>query len=306
MQIKEHHVFYFSRKEKNGIILILLINLLIYFLPDMVDHFIPEKNELKFDTDQFDTADSNINQAALTANFKNKQIEQSREFILDKKNKLVQYFEFDPNHCNKEEWLKLGVKEKTISTIQHYLSKGGHFKKPEDLKKIWGFTVNKLDELMPFVKIKNDQVPKEYPRTSNNNYKSEAPKIINLNAADSALLESLPGIGPALSRRIIVYKNKLGGFYEVNQLKEVWGLQDSVYQKIEKMLDVNGETKKIDINLVSFDELKSHPYFGYKLANTIINYRNQHGSFKSLDDIQKINLIDQKTFNLITHYLMIK
>ncbi len=306
MQKKEHHLFYFSRKEKNGIILILLINLLIYFLPDLADYFLPEKNEQKFNTDQFITTDSNINQAASSAYFKNKQFEQSQDYITTKKNGLVQYFEFDPNRINKEEWLKLGVKEKTVSTIQHYLSKGGHFNNPEDLKKIWGFTENKLDELMPFVKIKNDQVPKEYPRFSNSNYKGEAKKIINLNFADSALLESLPGIGPALSRRIIVYKNKLGGFYEVNQLKEVWGLQDSVYQKIEKMLNVSDETKKIDINSVSFEELKSHPYFGYKLANTIINYRNQHGSFKCLDDIQKINLIDLKTFNVIVHYLIVK
>ena len=50
--------------------------------------------------------------------------------------------------------------------------------------------------------------------------------------------------------------------------------------------------------------LKSHPYIGYKLANSIINYRNQHGSFKTLDDIQKIILIDEKTFNQLSHYLI--
>ncbi|NDE78729.1 MAG: helix-hairpin-helix domain-containing protein [Chitinophagaceae bacterium] len=73
--------------------------------------------------------------------------------------------------------------------------------------------------------------------------------VISLENADSAALEKMPGIGPVLSARIIKYRDKLGGFYEVDQLREVYGLSDSVFSKIAPLLRLNGNNiKKIDIN----------------------------------------------------------
>ena len=98
----------------------------------------------------------------------------------------------------------------------------------------------------------------------------------------------------------------MGGYISVTQLKEVWGLQDSVFQKIAPLLFSNvGEIQKKDINTADWETLKSHPYIGYSLAKTILRYRNQHGNFKSLKDIQQILLIDEITYNKLANYFIV-
>ena len=221
-----------------------------------------------------------------------------------KENIFVNHFEFDPNRCSKDQWMKLGVKEKTAEKIMKYVSKGGKFKSPEDLKKIWGLSPTQVKDLMPFVKIISTPKIENKKNTNSHFETTNSNKIIDVNTADSLLLESLPGIGPALAVRIIKYRNKLGGFYTREQLKEVWGLPDSVFHKVKEKVIFSDNANKININTADFLKLKSHPYIGYKLANTIINYRNQHGNFKSLEDIQKIILIDEKMFNRLSHYLI--
>jgi len=299
MQKKENDVLYFSRKEKNGILLILLLNLVIYFWPDAYDYFFHQPAAIQIENlpVTIENEESHKSQFTSESNFDKKK-------LISEQNNTIQYFEFDPNTCSKEQWMQLGIKQKTAETILKYVSKGGKFKVPEDLKKIWGLSEKQVSSLMPFVKIKSAATNENI----NNQHKDFIPpvsrKIIELNTADSASLESLPGIGPALSGRIIKYRNKLGGFYNTDQLKEVWGLQDSVFQKIRDRVSLSGNVEKININTADFSVLKSHPYIGYKLANVIINYRKQHGIFNSLDDIQKIIGIDEKTFNQLSHYLI--
>ncbi len=300
MQKNKNDLFYFSRKEKNGIVLILILNLLIYFWPDVYHYFSNRKNQaIQFE--KLPELKVENNGENYESNSKEKRIENKSN---TKENIFVNHFEFDPNRCSKDQWMKLGVKEKTAETIMKYVSKGGKFKSPEDLKKIWGLSPTQVKDLMPFVKIiltpkiENKKNTNSHFETTNSN------KIIDVNTADSLLLESLPGIGPALAGRIIKYRNKLGGFYTREQLKEVWGLPDSVFHKVKEKVIFSDNANKININTADFLKLKSHPYIGYKLANTIINYRNQHGNFKSLEDIQKIILIDEKMFNRLSHYLI--
>lgn len=302
---REHHFLYFTKREKNGIVLVVLINLFICFLPDLFEIIRPSKNEV--DTEVIedlkrlvmikDSSDSNNDVPADSPT-------KEREYIIS------HYKKFDPNTITQQEWLELGIKPKTAETIKKYISKGGHFYKPEDLKKIWGIPPQKCDELIPYVVIQSDVSTKEFKTPTMVSQKKEYPIrkqiIIDINAADSASIESLPGIGPTLTRRIIAYRLKLGGFFEKEQLKEVWGLPDSVYQKIKESVIVSQEvTQKININTASYEQLKVHPYIGYKIAGAIINFRNQHGSFKSLEDIQKIILISDDIFNKIKHYLVV-
>ena len=300
MQKNKNDLFYFSRKEKNGIVLILILNLLIYFWPDVYHYFSNRKNQaIQFE--KLPELKVENNGENYESNSKEKRIENKSN---TKENIFVNHFEFDPNRCSKDQWMKLGVKEKTAETIMKYVSKGGKFKSPEDLKKIWGLSPTQVEDLMPFVKIISTPKIENKKNTNSHFETTNSNKIIDVNTADSLLLESLPGIGPALAGRIIKYRNKLGGFYTREQLKEVWGLPDSVFHKVKEKVIFSDNANKININTADFLKLKSHPYIGYKLANTIINYRNQHGNFKSLEDIQKIILIDEKMFNRLSHYLI--
>jgi competence ComEA-like helix-hairpin-helix protein len=110
--------------------------------------------------------------------------------------------------------------------------------------------------------------------------------IIDVNNADTTAFISLPGIGSKLAARIITFREKLGGFYSVEQIGETYGLPDSTFQKIKQWLKLdNLSVKKININTATVDEMKAHPYIKYGLANPIVAYRNEHGAFSKIEDI---------------------
>jgi len=127
---------------------------------------------------------------------------------------------------------------------------------------------------------------------------------IELNAADSAELTRVHGIGGSFAIRIIRYRNRLGGFYNKEQLKEVYGIDAAKYDEIKDQLTVNKDSIiKIKINSISFASLRQCPYLGYKQASAIIEYRNQHGKYASLADIKNIAIITPEILTKIEPYL---
>jgi len=227
---------------------------------------------------------------------------------------VPELFIFDPNTLSFEGWKKLGIKDKTIHTIQNYLQKGGKFVTAEDISKIYGMNPQQTERLIPWIKIKS--IPgkdKSFPGKSfgpvREQYKEQtdiAPKgILDINSADSVSLVKLPGIGPRLASRIINFRNKLGGFYAVDQVAETYGLPDSTFQKIKPGLTVDGTIfRRIDINSSDLKQLILHPYINYNLANVILQYRSQHGKFKEVDDLKKIETISPGQFKKLAPYLL--
>ena len=127
---------------------------------------------------------------------------------------------------------------------------------------------------------------------------------VNLNAADSMALEMLPGIGPILSARIIKYRNKLGGFYAVAQLKEVYGISDSTFEKISPKIEiVKDSLKKIAVNLADQKTLAMHPYIGWSNAKLIIRYRQAHGTYKNIEQLESIWAIERNKLERLLPYL---
>jgi competence protein ComEA len=118
---------------------------------------------------------------------------------------------------------------------------------------------------------------------------SVASRVIDINLADSAALERLPAIGEKLSSRIIRYRDRLGGFLSMEQLEEVYGLQDSTLAVVLPFLRINPSfvPRKININRASLDEMARHPYLGYPLAKLLMAYRQQHGTFISADAVKR-------------------
>lgn len=220
----------------------------------------------------------------------------------------AQVFYFDPNTLNTEGWLKLGIKEKTALTIQKYVSKGGRFKKPEDLAKIYGMKQGDMERLMPFISIAGETKKPLFTQTTNYNrqfVKKEIPKV-DINLADTSIFIALPGIGPGFARRIVNFRTKLGGFYSVEQVAETYGLPDSTFQKVKPYLFVKpGDIKKININTATLDELKTHPYIRYNLANVIVNFRNQHGKYGTVEDIKKIMILEDEVYDKLLPYLAV-
>ncbi len=291
----EPDFFYFSKKERKGIFLLIILNCLIWLSPyiikqffiDNTNSFFSEINVKEFLSEDVDTKTMKINTNENP-----------------KSTKSLHYF--DPNLIDQEEWQSFGVSEKTSATIIKYVSKGGRFKTAKDLNKIWGMPSALVTKLIRYVIIKDSFNDHHASNISLSVHKKSTP-LININEADSATFEKLYGIGPKLSQRIILFRKKLGGFYDIHQVSEVWGLQDSVFQNIKEQFIISSiNLVKININKAPLEQLQSHPYIGYKQGKMIINYRNQHGSFEKLEDIQKIISIDKETYSKIEHYLTIE
>jgi competence protein ComEA len=209
-------------------------------------------------------------------------------------------FVFDPNILSADGWKKLGLNDRNARTILNYRSKGGKFYKADDLKKIWFLPEGFYDYVKNHISI-----PRQEKKNENFVAKTEKRKSwnIDINHADTSELIALPGIGSKLAARIVSFREKLGGFYSVEQIRETYGLSDTSFQKIKPFLFINGEVEKFNINSATKDDLKNHPYIKWNIANAIVEYRKQHGNYNQLDDLKNITIVDEPTFNKIAHYL---
>jgi len=129
---------------------------------------------------------------------------------------------------------------------------------------------------------------------------------LDINAADSSSLTMLPGIGDRLASRIVKYRNRLGGFVQVSQLLEVYGLQDSILDKITPLIFVEPSFSidKIDINKIDYTLLTKHPYMTYSMAKIILAYRKAHGSINGVDEMYSIAGIPQEQLVKFLPYCM--
>ena len=315
----------FSRRERNGLFLLIIAGFIIYFLPDI---FKPKQEALNKDDFAKDIAQLKISIDTSSVGYNRyRNQDEGNDYLQPKRyndysnNVKGELFTFDPNTIDVAGWKRLGLRDKTIATIQKFTSKGFKFRKPDDIRRVYGLKPNEADRLIPFIRIagaeeshpnfSSNAYASNKPYTSNATYPSKSsepytPKIIDVNEADTSAFISLPGIGGKLALRIVNFRDKLGGFYSVNQVAETYGVPDSTFQKIKPRLQCNpASLKKININQADINELKSHPYIRYNFGNAIINYRKQHGDFKSVDDLRQINIITDEVFNKISPYLAI-
>ena len=225
--------------------------------------------------------------------------------------KAIDYFRFDPNTLDSAGWVALGFSPKQSAAVIKYRNAGAVFRNPEDVKKLFVVDDEKYLELEPFINIKPiaDKPKKQWdkpkyeqkPKWEKPKY---VPKNIELNTADSATLVEVRGIGPFFARVIIEHRNKLGGYRTKEQVLEVYGMDSAKFAKIESELWVDSlAVNKIDVNTATLKELLRHPYINFNQAKSIVNYREQHGLFKSVADIQKIHLVKGETYRKIAPYL---
>jgi competence protein ComEA len=290
------------------IIAILARYVIIYFVPSQKSDFSKlnklaealEKSKQKGSFDELRVTDDTV----LVENYA--ELEATKE--------KISLFLFDPNTANERQLAALGIPSKVVNHIIHYREKGGQFRKPEDLQKIYGLSVSDYKRLAPYIKISETFEKKPFDKlrviaqseggVRLNLSKSKGENLkLDLNAADSAELVSVRGIGPVFASRIIKYRNRLGGFCRLEQLMEVYGIDSTRYPNLEKQLTISKPQVKININICDVNMLKNHPYFRYKLANAIIAYRQQHGDFKSPEDLKKIYLMDEVTYEKVMPYI---
>jgi DNA uptake protein ComE-like DNA-binding protein len=210
----------------------------------------------------------------------------------------------NPNVAQYDDFIQLGMPAKIAHTLIRYRTSGKKFISSSDLLKIYGMNDSIMTAITPFLIFPDENSINNRSATGSNEpeYPERAVAPIDLNLADTGILKRLPGLGHILAARIIAYRERLGGFYTIDQLKEVYGLRDTSIVKFQSRLMVSAPYRKIKINQDSLTTLY-HPYLTKKDALLIQNFRNQHGSFRSATDLYQLKAFDPKYWERITPYL---
>lgn len=208
------------------------------------------------------------------------------------KNRNDSLFNFNPNSVSEYELESLGLSSGQAKTLINFKQKGGKFYKKEDLKKIYSISDELYNKLEPYISIERDE---------------NEISIIELNSATKEQLKKIRGIGEKTAERLIVYRTQLGGYSNLNQLDDVYGLDSTIKNNKTTYFIINTEVlSKIRINNITFKELLYHPYCDYNTTKKIINYREMHGDFISIEQILENNLIKAKQYRKIAPYLTLK
>jgi competence protein ComEA len=223
--------------------------------------------------------------------------------------KELMLFAFDPNTIPADSLRLMQLPGFVAENIVRYRKAGGTFRKPEEIGKIYGMDTALYEEILPYVFIKNQELfNSEQQFAKRSGYISgDTIPTFSLNEADSAMLTMIPGIGPAYSMRIIRYRELLGGFYEPEQLMEVYGMDTTMYRMISKFCMVDRtKIRQIDLNRASFKELIGHPYIDRSETYAILHYRNYADSIADPRELLINQILDQERFARVAPYLATK
>ncbi|MCO6480438.1 MAG: helix-hairpin-helix domain-containing protein [Phaeodactylibacter sp.] len=220
----------------------------------------------------------------------------------------LQPFPFDPNTATAEELNRLGLPERLAGNILKYREKGGRFRKPDALKKIYGMDEDTYRALEPFIQVEEKGPPaREEPALAEDIPEAyghaPAPLAIDINTASEEEWRQLYGIGPGYARRIVRFREKLGGFARIEQVGETYGLPDSTFQKIRPQLLISPPFRRLNINTADAQTLKAHPYLDWRMANAIVNYRVHHGPFKDIEALRKVKALPAEVVERLGPYL---
>jgi DNA uptake protein ComE-like DNA-binding protein len=299
-------ILLFSRQERNGILVLLFILLLVvcfdFFLPYLLPVKAYDVSEWKCEVEKL------------------KEIEHVTEKVVPALPDTV----INPNSASIADLKRIGIPDGLARTWIKYLQKGGHFKKKEDIRKLYGMSdklYSVIESQLDNAVISEDKnlqkvnryIPPKFTSavsvndTLHTKYipRSKVLPIVEINKADSAQLESLPGIGPVLASRIVKYRRLLGGFYKVDQLKEIYGMSGELFVKCAPSLKVDSfEIKKLDINFLSVSELCRHPYVGFKQAKKLVKFRDKTGKFATSEEI--VPLFTPDSLHRLIPYLSLR
>lgn len=193
-------------------------------------------------------------------------------------------FVFDPNAASVDEFLKLGFSRRQAVAIDNYRKAGTVFRKPGDFKRSFVVSDEMFARLEPFIEI--GAIPQESTGERPVRAAARKPVYVELNSADSAALTTVVGIGEVLSARIIKYRERLGGFVDVAQLKEVYGINEDNFDGISKQFFVDSAViQKIDINFAPANKLAEHPYITRSMAARVDAGRKIKGGWGNLKEL---------------------
>ena len=289
--------FYLQKSDRRTIILLLCVIVAAVVVMKTVD-------------------DGSTEEAALTQLETDKQDHRQRQqprnhAYYQTEERKAELFPFDPNSADSTQLLRLGLQPWQVRNIYKFRAAGGVYRQPRDFARLYGLTLKQFRRLEPYIRIKEEDMPAEryfykyepieerdtmkYP------IKLQAEERIVLNRADTAQLRKVPGIGPYFARKIVEYRERLGGYYRVQQLLEIEDFPETAVDFF--IIPDDTQLRKLNINRLSLNELKRHPYLNFYQARAIVDYRRLHGTIQSLDQLSLLRDFPREVIERLTPYV---
>lgn len=289
--------FYLQKSDRRTIILLLCVIVAAVVVIKVID-------------------DGSTEEAALTQLETDKQDHRQRQqprnhAYYQTEERKAELFPFDPNTADSTQLLRLGLQPWQVRNIYKYRAAGGVYRQPRDFARLYGLTLKQYRRLEPYIRIKEEDMPAEryfykyepieerdtmkYP------IKLQAEERIVLNRADTAQLRKVPGIGPYFARKIVEYRERLGGYYRVQQLLEIEDFPETAVDFF--IIPDDTQLRKMNINRLSLNELKRHPYLNFYQARAIVDYRRLHGTIQSLDQLSLLRDFPREAIERLTPYV---
>jgi general secretion pathway protein K len=290
--------FYYTKSERRVIHLLLAIALLLLGIWAVMEYLRPVEVPVTLsESEEIDSFLANLEEQ-----------EKIRKSHTPKNEISAVLQPFDPNTADSVLLRQLGLPVYIVRNILKYRAKGGVFRSPESFSRIYGLKEEVYQKLKPYITIA-PLVSVSHVRTDTFRQlkdtipyipKYEEGTIVDLNKADTSILKRIPGIGSTLARMIVVYRQRLGGFYDVSQLQEV----PHVGVELNKWFVVTpAGLHKIQVNSASLDKLRSHPYMDFYKAKAIMEYRRKRGKIKGLSQLSMFEEFTEKDLKRLSPYL---
>jgi DNA uptake protein ComE-like DNA-binding protein len=290
--------FYYTKSERRVILLLLAIALFLLGIWAIMEYLRPVEVPVTLsESEEIDSFLANLEEQ-----------EKIRKSHTPKNEISAVLQPFDPNTADSVLLRQLGLPVYIVRNILKYRAKGGVFRSPESFSRIYGLKEEVYQKLKPYITIA-PLVSVSHVRTETFRQlkdtipyipKYEEGTIVDLNKADTSILKRIPGIGSTLARMIVVYRQRLGGFYDVAQLQEV----PHVGVELNKWFVVTpAGLHKIQVNSASLDKLRSHPYMDFYKAKAIMEYRRKRGKIKGLSQLSMFEEFTEKDLKRLSPYL---
>ncbi len=277
----------FSKRSRRAILIFVVLLIVLAIIPRIIIYYTPEK-PIHF----------SWKEKEIIKNFQHVEQKQWKSKF-NKKNYKTPSKKFDPNTYSVVDWMNLGLSQKQAESILKFGKYG--FKSKEDLQRVFVIP----QELMIKMIDSTFYPERKYSKISiTENINEQKNKIIELNSASEEELLSIKGIGPFFAKNILNRREQLGGFISDEQLLEVWKMTPEKMEELKPFIQIDPFiVKKLNINIVTAEDLKKHPYFTWNMANAIVKLRNQHGPFKSINDLKMSVVLTEELFLKIKPYI---
>ena len=240
--------------------------------------------------------------------------------------KASNLFAFDPNTIDSTTLVSFGIKAWKVKNFIHYRKAGKVFHSADDMLDTYGWTEEDIRPLRPYIHIGKAYQKEVYPKISesrkehdgsatpvvekesaykdslrrymSNKFKEHT--LVDINTADTTLLKRIPGIGSHFAKSIVRYRDKLGGFINVEQLAEI---NNFPMETLDWFSVSTPQIKKININKADFKQMAAHPYIGYDNTKRIKNYVRLDGYIKSVEQLRSLGFFTDEELERLLPYL---